>query len=604
MFFKLLFSVGLLSSVLPSGSSEPVCDSLQAVTVTADRGLTVSMTDTLRLENSLSVSDVLMECPALHVGDNGGYSGLKTVSLRGLGSAHTAIYMDGVRVGNVQSGQADISMIDVAGLQSVVVDYAQNSIFLNTERPVFGTSPVASDVRIHMGSFGTWLPSARMDIRLSDSYSLSATASGVFSEGDFRCADGQKRANNDISRIRAGVDLFALLKGGDMHLKAFFNGVDRGTPGSISWPSEDRQKDMNFFVQGVLRKRISDLYTVNISAKSSYDDIFYTSSYGDSRYGQSEVQLNSSHYFRLDGGWTMSVAADLQWDDLSSTVYHASRLSAIAVAASSFRRGGLSVDASVEYNLVADMNASFRNAWSPSLNIRVDILDGLDFAVFGRRAYRVPTFNELYYVGYGNPDLRPEDAWLADACLQMNRAVAKAWRIKARVDVFLNVLTDKITSAPTPEDPSIWQPYNIGRVRSAGSDMAIGFEYASGDWKCGSSLKYSFQSALDMTPGSSSYGMQIPYVAKHVAVFNADASWRGWTLDAVWQIRSGRTDGYGEMPQWHTLDVSLGRSFNLNRAGQLFLGLRSRNLYDFRYETVSGYPMPGRSIMFSVGYKF
>ena len=124
MFFKFLFSVGLLSAALPSGSSEPVCDSLQAVTVTADRGLTVSMTDTLRLENSLSVSDVLMECPGLHVGDNGGYSGLKTVSLRGLGSAHTAIYMDGVRVGNVQSGQADISMIDVAGLQSVVVDYA------------------------------------------------------------------------------------------------------------------------------------------------------------------------------------------------------------------------------------------------------------------------------------------------------------------------------------------------------------------------------------------------------------------------------------------------------------------------------------------------
>ena len=107
-----------------------------------------------------------------------------------------------------------------------------------------------------------------------------------------------------------------------------------------------------------------------------------------------------------------------------------------------------------------------------------------------------------------------------------------------------------------------------------------------------------------MTPGSASYGMQIPYVAKHVAVFDADASWRRWTLDAVWQMRSGRTDGYGEMPQWHTLDLSFGRSFNLNRAGQLLLGLRSRNLYDFRYETVSGYPMPGRSIMFSVGYKF
>lgn len=604
MLFKTILSVGLLSAVLPSGSLEPVCDSLQAVTVTADRGVTVSMADTLRLKNSLSVSDVLMECPALHVGDNGGYSGLKTVSLRGLGSAHTSIYVDGVRVGNVQSGQADISLLDVSDLGSIVVDYAQNSLSFSTARPAFGTAPVAAKVRLDAGSFGTWLPSARMDFRLCDSFSLRATASGVFSDGDFPCADGQLRLNNDVSRVRAGLDLFGVLQGGDMHIKAFFNGVERGTPGSLSWPSDDRQKDLNAFVQGILRKRFSRLYSLNISAKGSYDDIFYTSSYGDSRYAQNEVQLNSSHYFRLGGGWTVSLAADLQWDALSSTVYDASRLSATAVVASSLRRGRVSAEASVEYVAVVDLDAACRNAWSPSLNLRVNLLEGLDLMAFGRRAYRVPTFNELYYVGYGNPDLSPEDAWLTDLGLDLSRPLSGKWRLSARVDGFLNILTDKITSAPTPEDPAIWQPYNIGKVRSAGLDTSLGFIYAHGSWKCESSMKYSFQSAVDCTEGSASYMMQIPHVARHVMVVRADASYGRWILDASWQMRSGRTDGYSDMPSWHTLDLSFGRSFDLAQAGSLMLRLCGRNLYDFRYETVSGYPMPGRSLMFNVEYEF
>ena len=604
MLFKSILSVGLLSLALPSGSVEPVCDSLHAVTVTADRGLTVSMTDTLQLSNSVSVSDVLMECPSVHLNDNGGYSGLKTVSLRGLGGACTAIYMDGVRVGNVQSGQPDISLIDVADLSSVVVDYAQNSLSFNTARPLFGTSPLAARVRLGAGSFGTWLPSARLDFRLSDEFSLSASASGVFSEGDFPCADGLRRVNNDISRVRTGLDLFGLLAGGDMHVKAFFNGVRRGTPGSMSWPSEDRQKDMNAFVQGLLRKKFSPLYSLNVSAKGAYDDIFYTSSYGDSRYGQTELQLNSSHYFRLGGGWTVSCAVDIHWDDLHSTMYDASRLSGYAVLASSFRRGLVSADASVEYSGAADFGASFRNAWSPSLNLRINLREGLDLVAFGRRAYRIPTFNELYYAGYGNPDLRPEDAWLTDIGLKMDRRYAGKYSMTVRVDGFFNLLSDKITSAPTPEDPAIWQPYNIGKVRSAGVDASVGLGYASGSWKCGSSLKYTFLSAVDITKESLSYGMQIPYVARHVLVFKVDASWKRWALDALWQMRGGRTDGNGEMPCWHTLDISLGRSFDLKTAGEMMIRIHGRNLYDFRYETVSGYPMPGRNVMFSVEYKF
>lgn len=514
---------------LHSGIDVPASDSLDAVVVTADKGVIVSRADTLSLNTSFTVSDVLLQSPGLHIGDNGGPAGLKTVSLRGMGSAHTAVYIDGVRVGNVQSGQNDLGMLAVENYSSAVVDYAQNSISFKTARPVFGTSPVAGTVRFSAGSFGTYLPSARMDFRLSDRLAMFANASGIFSKGDFSYGDGQTRTNNDIAQVRAGLDLFGIMPGGDYHVKAYYNGAERGTPGSVSYPSEDRQQDKNAFVQGVLKKIFSQLYTLHVSAKGSYDDIFYSSSWGDSRYGQTEFQFNSAHDFQVREWWKLTFAADAMYDDLKSNMYEASRVTAISAIASSFRTDRLMANVALEYEGAFDRGGLSRNALSPSADLRFTAFEGFDIVAFGRRAYRIPTFNELYYVGYGNPELRPENAWLTDIGVDFHRRVKPGLSLKAKADAFLNLLTDKITSAPTEYDPAIWAPYNIGKVRSTGLDAIFGIEYASGDMKISFDARYSYQSALDMTPDSYTFAQQIPYIARHTVVLNAMCSWKGWT---------------------------------------------------------------------------
>lgn len=599
MLTTILLSAGLLSCGLPSGLEEPVLDSLHAVTITADKGLTVSRKDTLDVGNVHSVSEILLKSSAVHVGDNGGHAGLKTVSLRGFGSAHTAIYVDGLRVGNVQSGQNDLGMIAPENVGSVVVDYAQNSISFNTARPVFENGPLATRVSLSGGSFGTWQPYARFDFRLSENLSLSANTAGLFSKGDFSYGDGLVRENNDLSQVRAGLDLF----GKDFHVKAYFNGIERGTPGSTAWPSEDRQADRNTFVQGVLNRNFSSLYTLHLSGKASYDDIFYSSSYGDSRYGQTEIQLNTAHNFQIRNWWKLSLAADVQWDGLKSSNYNASRLTAFSALASSFRAGLLSADIALEYNGAFDHGALSRHALAPSLMARLTLPEGLDISAFARRAYRVPTFNELYYVGYGNPDLRPEDAWLTDMAVDYVRPLGNSFSLKSKLDVFLNLLTDKITSAPTPEDPNIWAPYNIGKVRSAGFDAAAGVAH-EGEWDYSLDLKYSYQSAVDRTPDSYTYGQQIPYIARHVVVLNGNVTWNSWTAQALWQMRAGRKDGTGDLPDWNTLDVNLAKPLTMRKAGTLLLKASARNLLDCRYETVSGYPMPGRSFMAGIEFKF
>ena len=604
MLFSILISAGLLLADRPAEPAEQPSDTLHAVTVTADKGVVISRTDTLHITNTFDITGELHQVPGLQLGDYGGFAGLKTVSLRGMGSPHTAVYVDGVRVGNVQSGQGDMGMLDIENFSSAVVDYAQNSISFNTARPTFGQSWVTGKATFKMGSFGTYLPAARIDLRLSQKLSLSINAAGIISKGDFPVADGATRANNDIRQVRGGVNLFGSMKDGDYHVKAFYNAAERGTPGSISRPSEDRQKDMNAYLQGVMKKSFSPLYTLRLSAKAGYDDIYYTSSWGDSQYGQTELQLNSSHVFSINSWWKVSLAADIQWDKLASTNYSASRTTAISAVSTSFNFNRLSLNAAAEYSGYFDRGEGSRHAISPSVDFRMRVIDGLDIVGFARRAYRVPMFNELYYVGYGNPDLKPEDAWLTDLGVDFHRQVSRTWNLKAKVDGFYNILSNKITSAPTAEDPNIWLPYNIGKVRAIGLDLVTGADVTYGDWKGEMDLRYSYQSAVDRTPDSYSYGQQIPYIAKHTVTASVKASWKGYELNPRWVLKSGRNDATGNLADWNTLDVTISKTFRLRGPLSLGINIAAKNLLDCRYELVSGYPMPGRSFIGGVEMKF
>lgn len=595
---SLLIAAGLLVAETP--------DTLQAVTIVADKGVVVSRTDTVALRADGTATQALLRIPGLGISDYGGLAGLKGVSLRGLGTAHTDIYLDGVRVSNFQSGQNDLGMLPMETLGSAVVDYAQNSVSFRTAKPVFGDSPFAGQIGLQAGSFGTWMPSVRIDVKASERVAISAYASGVLSKGDFPYGDGNaRREGNDIRQIRAGYDAFGSLEGGEWQLKSYLNASDRGTPGSLSWPSQDRQQDKNYVMQGSLRKAFSDLYTLNVSAKGAWDYIHYQSEWGDSDYDFTDLQLNSSHTFRLTDWWGVSLAADIERGTLTApNLYDAARTAVTGALATAIRLGRFQADLALQYNGTFDKGKAALNSFSPSVDLRFTLFEGFDLVTFGRRAFRAPTFNELYYPGYGNPDLKPEDAWLFDIGIDWHPALGDNWTLGLKVDGYYNTLKDKIISAPSADDPWIWLPYNVGKVDAKGIDASLSLRYDNGTFAGGLSARYARQSALDKTPDSYTFNQQIPYIAKNTVVLAADAAIAGWRLDAVWNWRAGRFDASGEMPDWDTLDLSLRKDFQLGKVGVLGLNISVRDLLDCRYELVRDYPMPGRSILGGFTFKF
>ena len=95
---------------------------------------------------------------------------------------------------------------------------------------------------------------------------------------------------------------------------------------------------------------------------------------------------------------------------------------------------------------------------------------------------------------------------------------------------------------------------------------------------------------MDKTPDSYTYGQQIAYIARHTVTADLKAEWKGYVLNPRW-VRN-------------TLDIAISKRFTLKGSTALGINLTAKNLLNCRYELVSGYPMPGRSIMGGISLAF
>ncbi len=626
-----VIAASMMLTVEAADSRDTVQDTLHTVTVVADKGVVVSRRDVVVIREGENISGVINASAGLTLSDYGSAAGLKGVSLRGLGAANTSVYIDGVRVGNMQNGQPDLGFIDHGSFSSMTVDYAQNSISFNTARPRFdGGGRFKAAFGFMAGSFGTYNPSVRAEYMITDRLSAAANLSWYGTKGDFpyqsSAGKAVRRMNNDLERWRAGADFFGILKGGGWHAKGYFNASGRGIPGSTEWlDNVGRQHDRNGFVQFRLNSGFTPFYDLNITAKAAIDDLDYVYSYNIYDYRQLEFQLNTSHVFHINEWWMASVAAGVQWDGLESTCddaeyYSASRTGLQGAVSSSFDWKRLDIIIALLYNgWFDDGNAAEnavvakRNSFSPSMDFRLNIIDGLDVVGFARRAYRVPTFNDLYYPGMGSNSLNPEDSWLTDIGIEYTRQLADTYVLTAKLDAFHYSLTNKITSMPDPSDPTgwTWLMYNIGKVHDNGLDASASFAKISGDIRFNLKLRYSLQDAVDKTTGSPSCGSRIPYVAKHGLSALANLDWRGWKADFNYNLRSGRNDTSGDMPAWNILDLTFSKTFGIHPDRKtsrpfcrLTVLLKASNLSNEHYEIIRYYPLPGRSFTAGIEASF
>ena len=647
MFLKLL--VSLCCAV-------PIGDTLDVATVSAHRNAAVvslspvnTITETkIERLGTIGLHEVISQFSGVSIKDYGGIGGLKTVSVRHMGAAHTAVIYDGIAVSDAQNGQVDISRFDLDDIASVSMSIGnEDEIFcsarhlssagtlrIESQHPTFADGPTEVNTRMTLGSFGTYIPHISFKQRLGTGYALKAALRGTFSEGtyQFKLQNGnintiERRINSDVESYGGEVDFFADWSSeGRLKAKINFHTGERGLPGSVILYTQNAYErlwdrvilsnimyDREFGQQWKLHADagFTSSFNRHLDTNPIYPEI------QDSRYSQNEYSLAIRTQYTPSRRWRLVLAEDIFCNTLASNIPECPfpvRLSSVSALSAQYDGVNFKASASLSNTYITESlregNApEDRFRLSPMIGISWRFHKGLRLRASYKEGFRTPTFNDLYYARVGNQNLKPEIA------RQMNLGLTcsgeYAWgSADITIDGYYNFIKDKIVAVPTM---FIWKMRNVGEVEMYGTDVTASLLWKALDWmNLHASANYSLQYALDVTdPRSKSYRHQIPYTPRHSGSANL-------TLETKWMNLSYRMTASGkryvknqniasnEIPGYSDHSISINRGFSFGKAHtyMIHLNLECLNLTDNNYEIIHYYPMPGRSFRLTVKFKY
>ena len=593
------------------------------------------------------VAEALKHFAGVSVKDYGGVGGLKTVSVRGLGAQHTAVCYDGVAVGDCQSGQVDISRfsLDNVSLLYLTIGQSDNiyqsaktfasagTLNIETRRPEPDGQRCGLAANLKTGSYGLLNPTLVYMQRLSGKVSLSAYADYLRADGNypFKLRNGsrlidEKRNNSDINAWRAELNTCVDIDSRqDLSLKLYLFDSERGLPGGVVYDNTyaaERLYDRNYFAQATYENRFTSRWKMKAAAKFNYtwnrDYNDESSGITDDRFRQTETYVTATLLGEPVRNLHFSVAQDFAYNDLSTTLrncQYPERFTYLTVAAMRYTHSRFSATASllnthvterVETGEASDgfrrLSPAFNLSWKPWTD------RNLRFRFSYKDIFRVPTFNDLYYLLIGNSDLRPETTKQWNLGWTYNRAFSSVLEyVGFTADIHYGQVKDKIVAVPTM---FVWKMSNIGEVETIGLDVNLAADLKWAErWRSNINLAYNFMQARDVTErGSLTWHNQIAYTPRHAGSGSCTLStpWCDLTYNVLYageRYVSSYNSADNRLEPYTDHGLSLSRRFAWGRH-KLRLQVDALNLGGKNYEIVRFYPMPGRNYKVTVNYQF
>ena len=593
-----------------------------------------------------NLADAVKKFAGTNVRDYGGIGGMKTVSVRNLGAHHTAVSYDGVTVSNTQAGQIDVGRFSLDNMESLSLaigadeslmqsarHYASAGVLsILTERPHFDEGKnSAFRFRLKGGSFGLVTPSLCYWQRVGEQTSLALNGSYMRADGVYpfvlvngRDRTNEKRYNSDIYTWQGEANLYhTFADKSQLDMKAYWFYSERGLPGSVTLynpVSRERLWDEDFFAQAVYRKAFDEKW--NLHARLKYTHTWNRYEDTNVKYDggkQIDVNRQNEYYASATLGWSpveafcIALAEDVFYNDLRNNINTGSnpdypfpkRITSLTALSAQWQWNRLHVEGNVVGTYAHETvengeNPADKHRLSPCVSVTYRLLpnESLHLRAMWKNTFRMPSFNDLYYLRIGNSGLRPEKATEYNLGLTWSGRPFQAVKyVSATVDAYYNDVTDKIVAFPSTY---VWKMANFGKVKIKGIDVTLATEVPIYH-KVSAILTgaYTFQESLDKLKASASYNRQLPYTPKHSG--NASLLIRNPWVNLGYSVlfqgerwSSSQQTSLYKLKAYSEHTLTLSREFRF-KSCQLNLSGSIHNLFDKQYEIVKYYPMPGRS---------
>ena len=589
----------LFPTLLPAETvtSEPVIVTATRTARTADETLasvSVITREDIERTQAKSVAELLTGEAGIDVTVKGGYGKDTSVFMRGTNSGHALVLIDGVKIGSATLGTPSWQYLPLDQIERIEIVRGPRSSLYGSEAiggviQIFTRQPTnkfQGRVSAGYGTYGTRDLSAGISGAEGDTrYSLSA---GHFSTDgiDAKTASAGNEGDRDGYRNESfGARLTHRLAGGaEIELHTLH------AQGFTEYDGTPNQTAFNQDATG-LRLRLSphERWQIKLDAGNSrdYNDNFrnggFYSTFNTNRYTaawQNDVTLGKDQLLTL--------GLDYQDDRVGSTsatgtanysVQERTNRGAFVQHQGKLGNHDLLVSWRQDDNEQFGTNDTGNLAWGYALSSTLRVR-----ASYGT-AFKAPTFNDLYYPGSGNPNLRPEESESYEAGLRGKTSWGN-WDVRAFQTNVDNLIAWVLVG-------SNYVPQNVDKARIKGMEAEVGTRLAGWDTRASLTL---------LDPRDTGRDKLLTRRAKRSLKLDADRPYGKWRVGGSLLVQGHRYD-----------DTS-----NVNRVGGYgLLGLRAQydlskqwvfranldNAFDKDYETARTYKSPGRTLFFSLGYR-
>jgi outer membrane cobalamin receptor len=580
-----------------------------------------------RLASSANIGELLSSVSGIRTTRYGAFGDVQTASIRGSSAGQVLVLVDGHRINDAQSGEVDLSSFDLNSIRRVEVVRGGASALYGPDAVGGVVNIVTHDpwhvpesgihAGIGAGSFGYRTLTVGGRYAFEDSwFDLSYRHQQAENEFAYTAPDGTElhRSNADVNNNAVSMSGGTHLndRGGSLNLTGDYFVQQAGDPGSAA------------FLTPAARKENRNLRTAVSFEQPFEQHVLSVQGYVNAlRFGYA----NPDPYFPIDndsrntaiGGEIRDMATISNGAILTfGASYRSDRCTGNSLSGDHARgTTGLYVQSELHPLSETDGNSAgvsiipairwdkvtgFDGRLSPKLGLAAFFGQSVLWTFKGNvgTSYRAPAFNDLYWPndGYtaGNSNLVPERSVQADLGLSVHSK--ESLPMTVGVTGFINTIRDLILWQSHQDGH--WSPENVGTALIRGVETEIGIEPVAGslyvEWS------YTMLNAEDRTDGAASFGNQLAYRPNDSHTLLVRATLGPVDVLGEWKYTSRRfVDAANTLSidPFHTTDLTV--TYSLAPAGvRSLLMVSVRNLEDNRYQTISGYPVPGRELRCSV----
>lgn len=596
------FAASAAPDSMPDAVAETVVVTATRTPERADRVIadtTVIDRDEIARAGAGSVADVLARQRGIEIVRNGGPGASTSIYLRGANSNQVVVLIDGVRSGSSTTGAASWNGIPLSAIDHIEVVYGPLSTLYGADaiggvvqiftRKSDGAPQLAAsvgagtyasrqvDAAIH-GSSGGVSYSFGAAHEAADGFSSTRPGSSSYNPDD----DGYSR--NSVNG-RIALVLAEGHEAGAQFLKSRLRA--QYDSGASSFDTRNLQDIDSYAV--FLNDRILPNWHSSLQWARSNDQLGSftgTTAAGTSQIDTRQDELTWQNTIDLNGD-TLQVLFDHRKEKVLSSAIRdldKSRITNSVAASYALRRGSHLVDLSARND-----HSVYGSKTTGAAGYGYEINKALRASASVGTSFRAPTFNELYYPGYGLASNKPERGRNAEAGLRYQAAGTEL-----QAGYYRNRLTDMIVSVnPCPDRTSnLSCAYNVNRALLEGWTLAAATRVEAIDLRASAD----FQDPRDETTGK-----QLMRRARRHATLGASHSAGPLAYGAELQASGQRFDdaanrnrlgGYGLLNLYGTWRFTSDWS----------LLVRLDNAADKHYELARNYGTAGRSWFAALRY--